>query len=191
MPCPAPLPLRFHSWFFWLAARGSCGSWSIRHGQSRGGEGKNTHARMVETGGRGTVVRGHPPGRRAPDGGHRERGRDPHARHRQDHHEPDGIGRHDVSKGARQRRIRLPARGRFHAARPSHQRRLRIPDRRHHGEIGRAILVYQPERQFMVDEREAHRQGEALHAARRIRQEQVRMAFDADREHALSDPRTR
>ena len=30
---------------------------------------------MVETGGRGTVVRGHPPGRRAPDGGHRERGR--------------------------------------------------------------------------------------------------------------------
>ena len=69
---------------------------------------KNTHAHMVETGGRRHRVRGHPPGRRAPDGGHRERGRDPHARHRQDHHEPDGIGRHDVSKGARQRRLRIP-----------------------------------------------------------------------------------
>ena len=39
--------------------------------------------------------------------------------------EPDGIGRHDVSKGARQRRIRLPARGRLerHPSQAEHLKR--------------------------------------------------------------------
>ena len=80
---------------------------------------------MVETDGRRTAVGGHPGGRRAPDGGHRGRGRDPRARHRQDHHETGGIGRHDVSKGARQRRFRLSARGRLerHQPQAEHLRR--------------------------------------------------------------------
>ena len=41
------------------------------------------------------------------------------------HHEPDGIGRHDASKGARQRRIRLPARGRLerHQSQAEHLKR--------------------------------------------------------------------